>query len=69
MFGTPGCCGITRRGFLLGASAGLAVGAPLGWFAFRGWQAAPTFTGRTVEEPRAPLGRSEERRVGKECRL
>ncbi|GEM_PF-187499 len=56
MFGTPGCCGITRRGFLLGAGAGLAVGAPLGWLGLRGWQTLTPFIGRTVEEPRAPLG-------------
>src|SRR5262249_12664939 len=51
-----GCCGITRRGFLLGAGAGLAVGAPLGWFALKRWQAmneATPFTGRSVEDPRA----------------
>src|SRR5262249_18308548 len=30
-----GCCGITRRGFLLGAAAGLAAGAPLAWYAGR----------------------------------
>ena len=53
MIGTPGCCGITRRGFLVGAGAGLAVGAPLGWFGWRGW---PSFTGRTVEQPQTPLG-------------
>ena len=56
MNGIPGCCGITRRGFLLGAGAGLAVGAPLGWLAWRGWHASPSFTGRTVEQPRTPLG-------------
>src|SRR5207302_6761080 len=33
-----GCCGITRRGLLLGAAAGLAAGAPLGWFGLRAWQ-------------------------------
>ena len=31
-----GCCGITRRGFLLGTGAGLAVGAPVGWYALKG---------------------------------
>lgn len=56
MHGFPGCCGITRRGFLLGAGAGLALGGPLGWFGLRGWQAWPTFTGRTVEQPTIPLG-------------
>ncbi len=39
--------GISRRGFLLGAAAGI----PLGWLAYR---YAP-FTGRSVEVPRAPL--------------
>ena len=41
------CCGITRRGFLLGA----AVGAPLGWLAYRHWP----FTGKSVEVPRPAL--------------
>src|ERR1043166_1059456 len=55
---TPGCCGITRRGFLLGAAAGLAAGAPLGWYALKGRQwwdthAPSPFTGRSVEQPRA----------------
>jgi uncharacterized protein (DUF362 family) len=36
-----GCCGITRRGFLLGAAAGLATGVPLTWLAARGLQPAP----------------------------
>ncbi len=50
--------GITRRGFLLGAGAGLAVGAPLGWLALDGWQRLhkKPFTGRSVEDPRAPVG-------------
>jgi uncharacterized protein (DUF362 family) len=30
-----GCCGITRRGFLLGAAAGLAAGVPLSWLGTR----------------------------------
>src|SRR5581483_413565 len=52
--GYPGCCGITRRGFLLGAGAGLAVGAPLGWLGLKGWQAyhQSPFTGRTHEVER-----------------
>src|SRR5262249_43194050 len=33
-----GCCGITRRGLLLGAAAGLAGVAPLGWLGLRAWQ-------------------------------
>src|SRR4051794_18463867 len=27
-----GCCGITRRGFLLGAASGLGVGLPAAWY-------------------------------------
>jgi uncharacterized protein (DUF362 family) len=56
MYGPSGCCGVSRRGFLLGAGAGIAVGAPLGWLGFKGWQALPPFTGRSVEQPRAALG-------------
>src|SRR5262245_60526519 len=56
MLGTPGCCGITRRGFLLGAGAGLAVGAPLGCLGLRAWQARTPFTGRSIEQAAAPLG-------------
>src|SRR2546430_2647010 len=57
----PGCCGITRRGFLLGSAAGLAAGAPLGWLALQGAQwldrhAPSPFTGRSVELPRTPGG-------------
>src|SRR5262245_22226493 len=50
---TPGCCGITRRGFLLGAAAGLAAGVPLTWLGSRilHGDAAPPFTGRTREVP------------------
>ncbi|MCS7045594.1 MAG: DUF362 domain-containing protein [Gemmataceae bacterium] len=51
-----GLGGVTRRGFLLGAGAGLAVGGPLGWLGLRGWQALGPFTGRTSEQPQAPLG-------------
>lgn len=43
------CCGITRRGFLLGAAAGL----PLGWLAYRALH--PGFSGRSVEVPRPAL--------------
>jgi hypothetical protein len=61
-FSANGCCGINRRGFLLGAGAGLGVGAPLGWLGLKGWQAlhpeAPvtTFTGRSVEDHRSHYG-------------
>jgi hypothetical protein len=56
-----GCCGITRRGFLLGSAVGLAAGAPLGWLALQGRQwldrhAPSPFTGRSVELPRVPGG-------------
>jgi uncharacterized protein (DUF362 family) len=48
---------VTRRGFLVGAGAGLAAGLPLGWLGFKGarWlrsgdeQLSP-FTGRSVED-------------------
>src|SRR5262245_49408384 len=56
MFGAPGCCGITRRGFLLGAGAGLAVGAPLGWLGLRAWRSQALFRGQTVQNTREPLG-------------
>jgi hypothetical protein len=51
----PGCCGITRRGLLLGAGLGLAAGLPLGWLGLKGWQALhhdpdwSPFTGRSRE--------------------
>jgi uncharacterized protein (DUF362 family) len=57
----PGCCGITRRGFLLGAGAGLAAGAPLGWLAVRALAEADRpewlrcFTGRPVEVKKPQL--------------
>lgn len=44
---TNPCCGITRRGLLLGA----ALGIPLGALAYRHWP----FTGRSVEVPRPAL--------------
>src|SRR5262245_40690639 len=54
--GSPGgCCGITRRGFLLGAGAGLAAGASLAWLGIKAWdwlhkEIRPSpFTGRTRE--------------------
>jgi uncharacterized protein (DUF362 family) len=50
----PGCCGITRRGLLLGAGLGLAAGLPLGWLGLKGWQTIrgerlSPFTGRSRE--------------------
>src|SRR5438128_6851429 len=51
---------LTRRGFLLGAGAGLAVGAPLGWFGLKAWQdfgeRRSRFSGRSAERAGAPLG-------------
>jgi uncharacterized protein (DUF362 family) len=49
-----GCCGITRRGFLVGAGTGLAAGATLTWLGLRQWKAshpetAAPFTGRSRE--------------------
>lgn len=35
---SAGCCGITRRGFLVGAGAGLAAGAPLTWLGINAWK-------------------------------
>lgn len=51
---SPGCCGITRRGFLLGAAAGLGAGGALTWFGSRYLRDLdrPRFTGRSVETPR-----------------
>ena len=48
-----GCCGITRRGLLLGAAVGLAAGAPLGWLGLRAWQELhSTNTGPPAGTPR-----------------
>jgi Domain of unknown function (DUF362) len=56
----PGCCGITRRGFLLGAGAGLAAGVPLTWYGIEGVRkllarhnGGGSFTGRSAEVRRA----------------
>lgn len=54
---TNGCC-VTRRGFLLGAGAGLAAGVPLtmvGMRALRSEGPLPSFTGRTVEVKKPAL--------------
>jgi uncharacterized protein (DUF362 family) len=49
-----GCCGITRRGFLLGAAAGLAAGVPLTWAGSRALHLLPGETpGVTPSEPAA----------------
>ena len=52
---------LTRRGFLLGAGAGLAAGVPLTWLGLKGWHAldgetaaSGSFSGRSVEDPRPP---------------
>lgn len=51
------CGGISRRGFFLGAAAGLAAGVPLGWAALPWWRRhGSAFTGRSTEIARAPLG-------------
>lgn len=52
------CGGMSRRGFLMGAGAGLAVGLPAGFAALKGWQwfdhggHFSPFTGRSVEDVR-----------------
>ncbi|MCC6421580.1 MAG: DUF362 domain-containing protein [Gemmataceae bacterium] len=38
----PAAGSVTRRGFLVGAGAGLAAGLPLGWLGLRGWQELAT---------------------------
>lgn len=55
-----GCCGVTRRGLLLGGGLGLLAGGAAGWWGALGWQAlrgrerVPSpFTGRSIEDPRA----------------
>ncbi len=51
-----GCCGITRRGFLVGAGTGLVAGGALTWLGMRAWREhngqpglSSPFTGRTRE--------------------
>jgi len=50
-------CKFSRRSLLLGAGAGILVGAPAGMVALKGWQwydgQVSPFTGRSVEVPRA----------------
>src|SRR5262245_9856533 len=53
--GFPGCCRITRPRFLLGAGAGLAVGAPLAWLALQSRLGRGGFSGRTAEVRRPEL--------------
>lgn len=51
--------GITRRGLLVGAGAGVLAGLPLGWLAQKGWHAwqeTSPFQGRTVEVERPAYG-------------
>jgi hypothetical protein len=56
---SPGYCGITRRGFLLGAAAGLAGGVPLTWLAARRLPlVVPSFTTVTPEESARRSGRA-----------
>jgi hypothetical protein len=54
-----GCCGITRRGFLLGAGTGLVAGGGLTWLGMKGLKTLEagersSFSGRTkeVDNPR-----------------
>lgn len=49
---SKGCLGSTRRGFLLGAGAGLTAGAPLTWLGLEQWRHAMKSKGRSVEVPR-----------------
>src|SRR5262249_26253338 len=37
-FNSPGCCGITRRGFLLGAGAGIVSGGAAAVLGERAWR-------------------------------
>jgi hypothetical protein len=59
MANNNGGCGITRRGFLLGAAAGAAVAGPAAWYGGRhlpgllGGLHREPFTGHPAEEPRA----------------
>jgi uncharacterized protein (DUF362 family) len=55
-----GSGGITRRGFLVGAGTGLALGVPLTWLGMKGYEAFrdngfSPFTGRTREVKKPPL--------------
>jgi hypothetical protein len=53
------CCGISRRGFLVGAGTGLALGIPAAWLGLRGLANhpdVPNFSGKTVEVPNPKLG-------------
>lgn len=53
----PGCCGMTRRGLLIGGGLGLLGGGAMGWFARRWFNGeerpSSPFTGRSVEVPNA----------------
>ncbi len=58
-----GCCGITRRGFLLGAGTGLVGGAAAGWFGLKAYEELerfralePSFTGRSTEDRSVACG-------------
>ena len=47
--------GMSRRGFLSGLAAGAVGGGAAGWFAYRSLLRGPRFSGRSSEQPRAPL--------------
>src|SRR5260370_36418156 len=58
---SAGCRGITRRGFLVGAGAGLAAGATSTWLGINAWKhwspsGESRFTGRTGEFTHPPDG-------------
>lgn len=53
-----GCCGMTRRGLMVGAAAGLSAGVPLGWLGLKALehfkrQHIPSFSGKSVELAKA----------------
>jgi uncharacterized protein (DUF362 family) len=53
---SSGWCGITRRGFLLGAAAGLAGGVPLAWLGTRAADALRRPLAGAAPVPRTPAG-------------
>jgi hypothetical protein len=58
MNNSMGCCGVTRRGFMIGAGSGLVAGTGLMLVARHGLRAGaqepvPSFSGKSVEVPKA----------------